>query len=739
MMQANRTAALRTTRISIVTLIAVALNTHASGSNLILDGSSFETGCDGFSSLLAYAWTKHGLAGTDPRRGVLDTTTAAHGKRSLKMYFHPPYGREGFSPWCTFRWIKIKEGQKYTVSLYAKAAREGQRLTVSVCDAWQDWGWSFFTLTTKWQRYSHQITAGKTEDGYAWVLIPFPEDGTVWIDGVQLEEGELTDYAPGRAIDLGVNCNYPTKYENLFFDGDKTVLQATVFSNLTEKRDLVLQYSVEDYFGQTPFKGTAKLAAQAKATSVAQISLGQPARGSYKATLKVLDESGEVQDCEELVLGVIKRRQAAPNIESQFGTHGFPHSVLEHCGVRWVRTYLLAWPAVEPEEGHFSWPEEREEDQLFLKNLELYKINALPVLQSAPAWALSDQRPHGGWSKEQSEAVRLPRMDAWRKYVFAVVSRYKGRFKYWEVMNEPTAYMNAEDYLPFLRATWEEAKRADPKCKIVAGDTAWKNTPFFTEMLDKGALEYIDVFCGHFYGIAQSGPPEVKYGGEGADAILGSLRQAFREHGRPEVEIWNTEEGVYVPSWYTKEIMPKSREPWHRVPSVHRQARDMVRSHLIELGNGIRRVFWFYELYSEQCAASRWIIRPEGMDGNEYDGAPRPALIAYSVMTEKLEGAEPLGREVKLGEKTHCFVFAKGKGSVAAVWYWGEEGKEIALTLPPERYLHISNMMGNPVSIARRGDTALHIDGNPLYLEAQELSAQALFDHLARGRIATPK
>ena len=133
-------------------------------------------------------------------------------------------------------------------------------------------------------------------------------------------------------------------------------------------------------------------------------------------------------------------------------------------------------------------------------------------------------------------------------------------------------------------------------------------------MMDKGALGYIDVFCGHLYGLAQTGTPEVKYGGIGADAIVDFLRQSFRARGKPNLQIWNTEEGTYAPSWYTKEIVPKSREPWHRVPDVRRQARDMVRSHIIELGSGVQKVFWFYELYSEQGANARWIIRPEGME-----------------------------------------------------------------------------------------------------------------------------
>lgn len=738
-MRENPDATFRRTRLVAAAMTLLILSTIAASRNLILDGSSFETGYDGFSCLLAYAWTKHGLAGGDPRRGVLDPSTSAHGKCSLKLAFNPPYGVPGYSPWCTFRWIKIKEGQRYTVSLYAKAAREGQRLTVSVCDSWQDWGWSTFTLTTLWQRYSHQITAGKTEGNYAWVLIPFPEDGVAWIDGVQLEEGELTEYSPGRPVDLGVSCDYPTKYENLFFLGDKVALEATVFSDLAQKQDLLLQYSVEDYFGQTPYRGTVRVAATPKSATLKHIELGKLERGPYKATLRVMNQSGELLDCEELVFGVIKPRQANTKIESQFGTHGFPHSVLEHCGVRWIRTYLLAWPAVEPVEGRFSWPEEREEGRLFLRNLEKHQINALPVLQGTAKWALTDTPAHGGWAKEESKTAKLPRLDAWRRYVFEVVSRYRDRFKHWEVMNEPTAYMNAEDYLPFLKAAYEEAKRADPNCKIVAGDTAWKNTPFFREMLAKDALDYIDVFCGHFYGVAESGPPEVKYGREGADAIVGFLKQAFRERGKPDLEIWNTEEGTYVPPWYTKEIMPKSREPWHRVPNVHRQARDLVRSHLIELGSGIRKVFWFYELYSEQCADARWIIRPEGIYAIEYDGSPRPALIAYSVMTEKLEGATPLEKEIRLGDKMHCFVFAKSGGSVGAVWYWGDDGKDLTLVLPKEPKVRVSNMMGNPVPAARGNETRLRLEGNPLYLEASGLTAQELSAHLSRARVVPTK
>ena len=220
---------------------------------------------------------------------------------------------------------------------------------------------------------------------------------------------------------------------------DTTKLAVTVYSDLAEPREVLLHYSVEDYFHQTRYRGTVKCVALPKTATALPIDLGAVARGSYKATLRIEDATGAVLDFEELVFGVIQRRQAVANVESQFGTHGFPHRVLEHCGVRWLRTYLLAWPAVEPEDGRFAWPEERAEDRLFLKNLAELQIRALPVLQGTPAWARTERLPQGGWSKEQSRTERIPRLDAWRRYVFQTVSRYKDRFQYWEIMNEPSA------------------------------------------------------------------------------------------------------------------------------------------------------------------------------------------------------------------------------------------------------------------------------------------------------------
>jgi hypothetical protein len=723
-------------QVSLALLLAVLLGASASarGPNLVRDGSSFETGYDGFSSFLAYTWTKHGLAGTNPRRGVIDTSTAAHGTASLKLQFEPPYGRKGFTPWCTFRWMKVKEGQTYTVSLYARGSRSGQQLTMSVADKWQPWGWCRFSLTTEWQRYSKQITMGKTEGGYARVLIPYPEDGPAWIDAVQFEEGRLTDYAPGKSVDLGLSSNHSTKYENLFFHGDEVRLEARIFCNDDGERDLSLEFSVEDYFDAVPYQGTSAVAVQPGHTTV-PIPLGTVDRGSYKATVKILDGQGNTLDFEELVFGVLGDQGSRTGGDSQFGLHGFPHPVLEHCGTRWLRTYLLAWSAVEPQEGRFSWPEQRDQDRLFLRNLDESGIKALPVLGVIPPWARSDQPAHGGWSEGQSLDAKIPRLDAWSRYVFETVSRYKDRFSHWEVMNEPSAWMNAEDYVPILKAAHDAAKKADPDCFIVAGDTAWPDSEWLRELVKRGGLDSIDVFCGHFYGVAQSGPPEAKYRGRGADSVIDYLRRVLRRAGRPDLPIWNTEEGTYVPPWYTKEIMPRSHEPWHRVPDVHRQARDMVRSHVIQLANGIRKVFWFYELYSERGTDARLISRPEGMYACEYDGSPRPALVAYSVMTEQLAGLTPYRAQVQWGEKAHCYVFSGDGRSVAVAWHWGEQNTDITVVLRPDRRLVVWNMMGNARDAAAGEKVRLELSGDPVYVQATGVSAEELFKILSDAEV----
>jgi hypothetical protein len=114
-------------------------------------------------------------------------------------------------------------------------------------------------------------------------------------------------------------------------------------------------------------------------------------------------------------------------------------------------------------------------------------------------------------------------------FVSAVVSRYKGRVRYYQLWNEPNIYpewgnfaINPEAYTELLKAGAEAARAADPDVVIIAGalaatinvqpdDPAPANSLsdllFLQRMYDAGAGPYFDIMAVQGYGL-WSGPTD---------------------------------------------------------------------------------------------------------------------------------------------------------------------------------------------------------------------------------------
>jgi hypothetical protein len=139
------------------------------------------------------------------------------------------------------------------------------------------------------------------------------------------------------------------------------------------------------------------------------------------------------------------------------------------------------------------------------------------------------------WSRGQGEAVGsfAPPDNAqdFADFVAAVVSRYQGRIRYYQLWNEPNIYpewghyaINPEDYVNLLRAGAEAARGADPNVVIIAGALAAtinlqpNATPdqqslsdliFLQRMYDAGAAPYFDIMAVQGYGL-WSGPTDTR-------------------------------------------------------------------------------------------------------------------------------------------------------------------------------------------------------------------------------------
>lgn len=107
------------------------------------------------------------------------------------------------------------------------------------------------------------------------------------------------------------------------------------------------------------------------------------------------------------------------------------------------------------------------------------------------------------------------------EYMFAMVSRYKGKVEYWQIWNEPdfpsgdrtagttgstggTRYWtgSVQDYVRLLQVAHTIAKGLDPQSKITLGGLGY--APYLAAIIDQGGASFFDVVDFHAYGSSDS-------------------------------------------------------------------------------------------------------------------------------------------------------------------------------------------------------------------------------------------
>ena len=152
---------------------------------------------------------------------------------------------------------------------------------------------------------------------------------------------------------------------------------------------------------------------------------------------------------------------------------------------------------------------------------EKHGLEVVPRLSNPPAWtrALTD-----------TIGAKAPPDDLadWGDYVYAVVSRYRGQVRYYQLWNEPNIYpewgeqpVDPEGYTRLLCQGYRRAKEADPDAVILSGALAptvslhpgpgpalgVSDFVFLQRMYDAGAADCFDVLAVNDY-MLWSGPTD---------------------------------------------------------------------------------------------------------------------------------------------------------------------------------------------------------------------------------------
>ncbi|MBN2025340.1 MAG: cellulase family glycosylhydrolase [Actinobacteria bacterium] len=364
---------------------------------------------------------------------------------------------------------------------------------------------------------------------------------------------------------------------------------------------------------------------------------------------------------------------------------------MQDAGIGMVRCDF-AWSDLEPVEG--SW--NLAGADLVVEKAGEHGVSVLGILGTSPPWA------NGGmaWNYPPTD------IDAWKTYVFTVVSRYAGEVEAWEVWNEENIHAfwqpepNAADYVALLAAASPEIRAADPEATIVMGGVAGLDPDYLDACLSLGAADYVDAIAYHPYAetMGVEGQPEedlLKPKEALSRFLVEFVHWLVSQYSTRDLEVWITEVG-----WTTCAETP---------PGVDEdtQAAYMLRTLINYATTDADRVIWFN-------------LRDTLLNAWDYYGllsygfAPKPSYGCFSTFidvfgpatavedaTVSFTCADPSTLEA------HCFSLPDGKLAIAA-WKSDDGADTLAFSVSDPAYQVVNGV--DPVSGERSAITAITRD-----------------------------
>ncbi len=181
---------------------------------------------------------------------------------------------------------------------------------------------------------------------------------------------------------------------------------------------------------------------------------------------------------------------------------------------------------------------------------EQYGLEIIARLSNPPAWSRAEGDAAGAFAPPDN-------LDDYGDFVEAVVRRYQGRIRYYQIWNEPNIYpewgerpVSPEEYTELLKVGYTRVKAACPECVVISGALA-QTIPlgprdlndfiFLQRMYDAGAGDYFDVLAMQGYGL-WSGPTDRRM----RPRVLNFsrplyLREIMVHNGDADKPIWITE------------------------------------------------------------------------------------------------------------------------------------------------------------------------------------------------------
>jgi hypothetical protein len=302
-----------------------------------------------------------------------------------------------------------------------------------------------------------------------------------------------------------------------------------------------------------------------------------------------------------------------------------------------------------------------------------------------PRWASSQPdtpTPYGPGQCAEPSSEAL-----WQDWVRAIVTRYQGRIRYWEIWNEPDLpdfYCGrAARLVDLSRLAKEVINAVDPAARVVSpAMSGYEGTGALDAFLSSGGGAFVDIIGYHFY---VDKPEDVSF-----KAI--ALKALLERYGAQNLPLWNTEQG-WIDTNLPVDVLPEATG-----------AAYVARSVLLAWAWGQQRHYYYtWDNPYIQIPMTTGDRRTLSSAGASYREVSR-WLLGSTMQSVQRDGAG-----------NYVVTLADGGGVLRRVM-WNPDTDGVAFTPPAEwRARVVRDLQGKSRSLRRR--SSVGIGASPVLFE----------------------
>lgn len=361
--------------------------------------------------------------------------------------------------------------------------------------------------------------------------------------------------------------------------------------------------------------------------------------------------------------------------------------LLTEFNATWIRT-TVRWSGVERKQGEWNFDQWDE----YLAKAEAAGKKVIWILGFDNGWLFKDNK-----ERRKLNAEQLP---LYLNYVEQVVRRYGTRVVY-EIWNEPNGIFwkgSNKDFYKLSAAAAKKIRETEPEATILAASTFLVDVGFTRGMFDSGAMENVDGFSTHPYGLFD--PQSTIRSYERLQKVL--------DEKKFKGTVWVTEVGYM-----------NGPEPFL---STKHHAEHVVKtlSGLAVRADKIRNMIWYELMDNYNPGEVKNPLMPYNYLGLIYpNGTYKPGAEAFMLTANALANSKynpdiPIRENV--GKKITSLYFVKEDGtSTLIIWNDGSGKKKIRFAVPEAENLSSHNIHNREIE-ALSGDIVLEIGKEPTFI-----------------------